>query len=165
MSRRPLVPPHIAWPAAIVGLLLTSVGVSAAVVVASRSDGGAEVVDRPYTDGSDLDTLAAARRASRALGWTLAARAADADASESRTRTVALTVADGSGAGVSGLRGTATVSRPQRAGALATLPVVPTADGYRVVVPFAGAGLYDLAVDLRHADGTRLLDAARLTLR
>lgn len=160
----------MAWPAAIVALLLTSVGVSTAVVLAARSDGGAEVVERPYTDGSDLDTLAAARRASHALGWSIAATAVTPDdgevGKEARTRTVRLAVADPTGRPVRGLRGTVTVSRPQRAAPLATLPLTPDgADAFRVAVPFVGDGLYDLAVDVRRADGARLLGDTRLSLR
>lgn len=166
MPRRPLVPPHVAWPAAIVGLLLTSVGVSATVVVASRSDGGAEVVERPYTDGSDLDTLAAARLSSDALGWTLGATSRPTpDAPDARTRTVALRITDAADVPVEGLRGRATLARPQRAAPLATVPVATAADSYRVVVPFVGAGLYDVSVDLRRAGGERLIATTRVTLQ
>lgn len=160
----PLVPPHVAWPAFVVLLLLMSVGVSLWAVFAARSDGGAEVVERPYTAGSDLDTLASLQRTSRALGWTVTAATAP-DRAQPNIRTVALSVTDGTGAAVPGLSGTATVTRPQRAAPIATLPVVPDGTDYRVVVPFVGAGLYDVAVDLRRPDGTRLLDGVRLTLQ
>ncbi len=163
MPRRPLVPPHVAWPAAIVGLLLTSVGVSATVVVASRSDGGAEVVERPYTHGSDLDTLAAARLSSDALGWTLGATSRPTP--DARTRTVALRITNAAGVPVEGLRGRATLARPQRAAPLAIVPVATAADSYRVVVPFVGAGLYDVSVDLRRAGGERLIATTRVTLQ
>ena len=163
MPRRPLLPPHIAWPGAITGLLLLSLGYGVAVVVAANSDGGAQVVEGASAPVSPGDAAAAIRSA--ALGWTLTARAAP---SVGAARTVRVTVTDADGAPVTGLTGTATVSRPQRAAVLATRAVVPErgANGvYRVAVPDAGPGLYDLAADLRRADGARVLDRVRVTLR
>lgn len=42
--RPPLVPSHIAWPAFVVFLLLISIAMAGATVVAAHSDGGARLV-------------------------------------------------------------------------------------------------------------------------
>ena len=98
-----------------------------------------------------------------------AAMAADtlsAGTSAGGTRALRLVVTDASGARVTGLTGVATVSRPQRARPLATRPLTPLGGGaYRVDAPTTGAGLYDIAVDVRRAGGARFLDRVRLTLR
>jgi hypothetical protein len=43
-ARRPLLPPHVAWPLFVVLLLLTSITAAAVTVAAALSDGGAQVV-------------------------------------------------------------------------------------------------------------------------
>jgi hypothetical protein len=43
-ERKPLLPPHVAWPLFIVFLLLVSISAAAVTVVAACSDGGAQVV-------------------------------------------------------------------------------------------------------------------------
>lgn len=43
----PRIPPHVAWPAFVVLLLLLSVGVSMAALWAANSDGGAILVREP----------------------------------------------------------------------------------------------------------------------
>ena len=49
--RPPLVPPHVAWPAFVVLLLLMSITAAVVTVIAANSDGGAQVVE-----GSPYDT-------------------------------------------------------------------------------------------------------------
>jgi hypothetical protein len=43
-AKKPLVPPHVAWPLFVVLLLLMSVSAAAVTVAAAYSDGGAQVV-------------------------------------------------------------------------------------------------------------------------
>ena len=43
----PLVPPHIAWPAFVVFLLVITITMVAVTVMAARSDGGVQRVDTP----------------------------------------------------------------------------------------------------------------------
>ncbi len=50
--RPPLVPPHIAWPAFVVFLLLLSVAAAVGTVIAANSDGGVQVIEgSPYDTG------------------------------------------------------------------------------------------------------------------
>ncbi len=47
--RAPARPPHVAWPAFVVLLLLMSIGAAAVTVYLAHSDGGVQIVDdSPY---------------------------------------------------------------------------------------------------------------------
>ena len=161
--RRLSVPPHVAWPALVVLLLLMSVAVSVAAVVAANSDGGADAVEGYYAKAASYDRLAAAQRASDALGWSLAVTA---EAGPAPTlRTAVLVVRDGDGAPVEGLAGTVEVTRPQRNAPLLRVPLAPAGPGrYVAAFPFDGAGLYGLALDAGRGTD-RYLTTARLTVR
>ncbi|WP_158225122.1 hypothetical protein [Rubrivirga sp. SAORIC476] len=45
--RPPLVPPHIAWPAFVILLLVISVVAAVGTLIAARSDGGVRMVETP----------------------------------------------------------------------------------------------------------------------
>ena len=142
------LPPHVAWPAFVVALLLVSIGVSAAVLIATGTDGGAQIVDDYYRKGVDWDATAARREASAALGWTARVAVQSFGAAEG-LRTVDVVVHDRDGRLVEGLRGTLHVSRPQFARTVVELPLQASPDVpglYRQQVPVDDAGLWDFDV-------------------
>jgi len=60
------------WPAGVVLLLLSSVSMMAMVVMAAKSDGGAQVVDNYYQKAVAWDSLATESARVADLGWTAA---------------------------------------------------------------------------------------------
>ena len=58
------------WPLFVITLLVSSVVMMGIVVMAARSDGGAQVVDDYYEQAVKWDSLAEARTAASTLGWT-----------------------------------------------------------------------------------------------
>lgn len=141
------IPPHVGWPLLIVGLLCISIGASLFTVFAARSDGGAQIVDDYYQKAVHWDATAAARAASEALGWTTTMEVHPL--SQSGLRVLDVTITDSTGAPVSDLRGTVTLYRPHRTGAVATIPLTaaPDAPGrYRQQVPLVDPGLWDIQV-------------------
>jgi len=136
--------PDIVWPATIIGLLVLSGITTFAVLFASKSDGGAQVVDNYYRRSVAWDSLASAQRASDSLGWHLAVKVGTPTSGHA-----ILSVVDGDGNGVDGLSGSVTVSRPQTSTVFATHSIAPldSADGqYRFAFPYAEHGLWDLHV-------------------
>lgn len=161
--RKPLIPPHIAWPVFVVGLLVLSISIAFSALFASRSDGGAQIVEDYYDAALGFEAEQAARAASAALGW-----AADVEvgACENGLCAVELTVRDRAGAPVTGLTGVLATSRPQEAGTAARIPLAPKegAPGvYRQLVPLAAAGLWDFSIDARRGE-ERFLTTTRLDL-
>jgi nitrogen fixation protein FixH len=70
-GRRHLIPAHILYPGAVVLLLLAGMGGTAAVFLASRSDGGVSVVDDYYRKAAEWDVRLGLERRSDELGWRL----------------------------------------------------------------------------------------------
>lgn len=159
--KKPLVPPHIAWPAFVIALLLLGIGSAFQALFAARSDGGAQVVEAYYDTALQFEDEQAARVASAALGW--GARVEIGVCVEGLCA-IELTVRDRDGAPVTGLTGVLHTSRPQEAGTVATIPLAPK-EGvpgvYRQLVPLSAAGLWDIAVDA-HGGGERFLTTTRL---
>jgi nitrogen fixation protein FixH len=160
-KKQPLVPPHIAWPAFVIALLLLGIGSAFQALFAARSDGGAQIVEDYYDAALRFEDEQAARAASAALGW-------DADveigACENGLCAVEVTVVDRNGEPVAGLNGVLETSRPQEAGTAARIPLSPKAGApgvYRQRVPLPTAGLWDIAVDARRGD-EHFLTSARL---
>lgn len=169
LRRRFALPPHVAWPALIVVLLLMSVGVSIAAVIAANSDGGAKPVDEYYAKAADYDRLAVAQRTSDALGWTLGA--ASAPGPLAGLREAVLVVRDRAGKPVDGLAGTLSVNRADEnenkdeTVPLAHVPVAAAGAGrYTTSFPFDGAGVYVFALDAARGQ-ERFLTTARVAVR
>lgn len=55
-ARRPLVPPHIAWPAFVIFLLTLSVSMAFVTLYVARADGGARVVETAPADTTATDS-------------------------------------------------------------------------------------------------------------
>ena len=149
---------NLAWPAAIVLLLLSSVGLMTAVLVAANSDGGAQVVDDYYNRAVAWDSLAALRSTSVERGWTIGPEV-DADG------TASLTVRDSTGTPVTGLAGEVSVRRPHLADAVhvAAISADPDLPGvYTFDVNAAGSGIWIFEVELHRG---ALLHVAELRTR
>jgi len=127
-------------------LLVASIVTMIAVLVASSSDGGVQVVDRYYEKAVAWDSLAAIRRSSNALGW----RADVAIDSFENGRRGRLVMTDADGAPLSGLSGKVTVARPQWAQSIAEHRLLESAverGVYYFEFPYSEPGLWDLTVD------------------
>ena len=147
------VPPHVAWPAFVVGILMMSVGFVVFTVIAANSDGGAQVV-ADYHAGGGWDEQVALQAASDRLSWT--ADVAVEAPIENGLRPVEIVVRDGDGQPVEGLEGTVRLGRPHRAAAVAELPLRPQPGqpgAYQVLAPIRTSGLWDV-----HLDATRGAD-------
>lgn len=158
--KKPLVPPHIAWPAFVIALLLLGIGSAFEALFAARSDGGAKIVENYYDEALGYDERRAAQAASDALGWT-----ADVSvgACEGGLCPVEVVVRDRGGAPVEDLTGIVRASRPQDATAAARLPLSPSDSPgvYRQMMPVSAAGLWDFAIDAQRGDD-RFLTTVRV---
>ncbi len=161
------IPAHIAWPMAVVGLILLGMTSTFGVLIASRSDGGPQVIKQYYQQAVAWDSTAAVRQASLDLGWTL-------DVSRSRKdgqTELLVRIVDRDGHPVPGLSGELRLSRPQSTGVLERLPLLPeSAHGdaghdtpppaLRAIPTASGRGLWDVEVDVRSGD-TRFVGTVR----
>lgn len=158
--KEPLVPPHIAWPAFVVALLLLGIGSAFEALFAARSDGGAQIVENYYDEALSFDETRAAQVASDALGWTAEV---SVGACEGGLCPVEVAVRDRGGAPIDNLTGVVRASRPQDATAVARLPLSPseTPGVYRQLMPIARAGLWDFAIDAQRGDDRFLTTVRR----
>ena len=140
------LPPHIAWPLFIVGLLSLSVVTVTITVIAARSDGGPQVIDDYYQKAVNWDEAAALQAASDALGWQ--AEIVIRPASEA-SRPVEVMLRDREGQPVAEVQGTIRAFRPHRAQAVAERPLAAVAETpglYRQTFPIQQAGLWDFEI-------------------
>lgn len=145
------IPPHIAWPAFVVGLLTLGVATTFASLIASRSDGGAQVIEDYYQKAVDWDARQALQEASDALGWqvTLSPHV-DGDRAA-----LALTFHDADGRPLDGLKGTVRGFRPQNADVQFEAPIEATGPGrYSAAFPAPRTGLWDFEVTAHTPDAT-----------
>ena len=143
------IPPHIAWPATIIGLLLLGMVWSFGVVAASLVDGGAQVVDNYYARAITWDKDAEVRKKSDALMWDISIELISSDDRES-PHAVNISIQDRHGEPVSDLVGTVRVFRPHQADVVTApelTPVPGTPGVYNQPLPMAGPGLWDFDID------------------
>lgn len=153
--------PNVLWPAAIVGLLLFGGVTTFAVLIASRSDGGAQVVDNYYRKSVAWDSLAAERRASEALGWVARIEIKPPDQA-----TGVAVITDKNGVPLTGLQGTVTVSRPQSSVTYGTHSLVEgdsSSGRYSFSFPYRDRGLWDVEIVARRAD-EQFIDKIRIEI-
>jgi nitrogen fixation protein FixH len=153
---------HIVWPAVIVGLLLFSGITTFAVLFASRSDGGAQVVDNYYRRSVAWDSVAALTRASQDLGWSVNVEVVD----EVEGRFGVARFTDPSGRPLDGLAGTVTVTRPQSSVTYGTHRLTPGDSArarYRFDFPYTDRGLWDLDV-VASRNGERFIKRVRIEI-
>jgi nitrogen fixation protein FixH len=147
------------WPAFVVLLLLSSVVMMGLVVMAARSDGGAQVVSDYYEQAVRWDSLASVRDAASARGWT-AQLDLERSGNEFEGR---ITVRDSSGTALSFEGARITVSRPQYAEAQSTFDAVPM-EGSPVLAfrsSLQGSGLWDIQALVDDAGGPVLFSWRR----
>lgn len=143
------IPPHIAWPGFVVLLLGLSITAAVLTLVLANSDGGVQVIDDYYTRAVHFDEAQSRRAAFGQTGWTMMVDV-EAPGTNAGLHPVVVTFRDAEGAPVTGLRGTLRALRPQRARAVATIPLVEAEPGvYRQQVPVNAAGLWDFEVEAR----------------
>lgn len=137
------IPSHILYPGMILGLLGFSISICTILVLASRSDGGPQVIPDYYVQSVEWDERESVRQASRALGWTL-------DVSFDRHDEGQVRVTDGQAQPVVGLDGSVRLRRPQLADDVTVAALVPV-DGepglYRFEHPPAAPGFWDLVLE------------------
>lgn len=142
---------HIVWPAVIIALLMFSGLTVVAVMWASRSDGGARVVENYYERSVAWDSIAAARAETDRLGWEARARI---DVVDGKAMGI-IDFRDLNGDPVVGIVGEVTVSRPHSSSTFGTqlLSQTPGQPGlYRFHFPYEGRGLWDLGIEADRAD-------------
>ena len=141
------IPPHIAWPLTIVGLLLLGIFWSFGVVMASFIDGGAQVVDNYYEKATRWDEQAALRQKGESLDVSIELKSVE---DGPVPYFLEITIRDGYGEPVAGLAGEFKVLRPHRSEALDVQKLIPVehASGlYRQPLPMASAGLWDFEIE------------------
>ncbi len=150
------IPPHIAWGAFVVGLLLFSVGTSVGLMFIARAH-DARIVPDYYHQAVQYDSLRSAQVAGDRLGWTLALAATDSG--------VAVELADSTGAPLIGLTGSVQTRRPDDAEAGPAVPLVQTAPGrYRAAVGLDRAGLWEVTVRASQPGGVGFEAVRRLEI-
>ena len=159
------IPPHIGWPLLIAAFLLMSVGISLTALLLAGSDGGAQVIDDYYQKGVQWEETAAQLAASEALGWTVELTVSQQQEVPG-LRQLNVSIVDREGHGVSGLRGTVRIFRPQNVKAVSEMPVLPVPDqvgGYQQMVPINTEGIWDFELRLER-DGRIYSDRIRKSL-
>lgn len=137
------IPSHILYPGMVLSLLTFSVCSSIVLVMAARSDGGAQVVPGYYEESVNWDARQVVRRESEALQW-------DLQLEMDRTADGVLRVFDVHAQPIVGLEGTLRLRRPQLADdvAVAALQAVEGEPGvYRFEHPEAAPGFWDVVLE------------------
>lgn len=137
------IPSHIRYPAMIFGLLGLTLVVNIILVTATRSDGGAQVVDDYYQESIAWDERAEVRDFSAALGWTLNVEMQPDEPGR-------LQILRPDEQGVPGLVGKVRLRRPQLADdvAVAELRPVEGSPGlYEFDHPVSKQGLWDVILE------------------
>ncbi len=144
------IPAHIAWPLAIILLLVAGVTSSMMIVFAARSDGGAQVVENYYEKAVDWDANNALIRSSEAAGWSIGLDYTPATPGQA-VGLITLHFRDKEGTPVTGLKGTIKAFRPQHTQAMATMTLQQTEEQpgmYTQPFPGARAGLWDFEINV-----------------
>lgn len=131
-------------------MLVLGMGWSFSVVIASRSDGGAQVVDNYYEKAIAWDEAAALQRESDALGWTV-----DLAIEQGTSTQIEVVIKDASGKAITGLRGTVKGFRPQLTGKMLEIPLTASPDDptrYHMALPAVKPGLWDFEITASHND-------------
>ena len=115
-----VLPPHIAWPFFVVGLLVLGVGWSMWVVFASSSDGGAQVVENYYEKAVNWDDRHQLIQQSIAAGWRVDIKYVP-DASPEKRGIIEIRINDKDGRPVENLRGSVKIYRPQTTKAMSEM--------------------------------------------
>jgi len=145
--RKGILRPEVAWPSAIVLLLVAGIASAFAVLYFSRTDGGPEIVTDYYARGLAWDSTASAANAVRRLGWTMSLEPADT-ADGTGTRSVLVRIADSTGSPVPNLSIDVEASRPHLARPVASAGALAHVEpgSYVAWLPVREPGLWDFTV-------------------
>ena len=144
------IPAHVAWPLAIILLLVAGVTSSMMIVFAARSDGGAQVVENYYEKAVQWDAHNQLLKSSEAAGWTVLLDFKPAT-SQQTDRALTLQFNDRQGNPITNLTGTIKAYRPQNTQAIATMALqhLPETPGlYEMAFPRATRGLWDFEINV-----------------
>ena len=147
-SRIKALPPHIAWPLFVVGLLVLGVTYSMWVVFASRSDGGVQIIENYYEKAVDWDNRQKIIQASEAMGWHVEITPEQAS-SLLPAGGLRVIFKDSAGLLLEGLTATVKASRPQTTRVIREMELqsVSGAPGeYFHQFPEMGPGLWDFEI-------------------
>ena len=137
------------WPLFVVILLVSSVAMMGIVVMAARSDGGAQVIENYYEQAVRWDSLAEARGAAAALGWQ--ADLVLSGTVEGLEGTVSLV--DSTGKALLGLDVIIRLRRPQLAAIVAEIEARDTTGrgSYAFATDATGTGLWDIEAEIANS--------------
>ncbi|MEM1094935.1 MAG: FixH family protein [Bacteroidota bacterium] len=153
---KPLIPPHISWPAFIIALLGMSVAGGVWSVIKANGFGKAEVVSDYHQQALDFNTHLAEQTASNMLGWQ---STLDIEAGN-----VVVKLTDREGAPVFDATVLVTPARPESAAPESTLTLIPSPDvrgQYSAPVLLSRPGRWRFAVRAERADDVHLADLRR----
>ena len=156
------LPPHITWPLLVVGLLVLGVTWSIGVVVASQSDGGAQVIENYYEEAISWDKKSALLKASARLGWNVSLATRPDQGSDPFPHLV-VTFLDHNGKPITGLQGQMSASRPQSSKPARTFnfeSALYEQGTYTLPFPEITDGLWDFEIDVEK-DSTRFYSVIR----
>lgn len=147
-------------------ILLFGIGSAFAALWASRSDGGAQILDDYYRQAVNWDEAVQQRAAAERNGWHVEVAVA-AHGIQPALRQVTVALKDRQGKPLEGVTGTIRASRPQLAHAVAEIPLVPAPDQPGVFVqqmPVSAPGLWDFDVIARR-DTIDFVTHSRIEIR
>ena len=149
------IPPQYLWPGLVVALLVFTVMAQLILLVASQTDGGAQIEEDFYQRSLNWENLQTLRTQSQRRGWTVSLHFG---------LETELTVMDAQGQPVRGLEGVLELRRPDYAGVLAEEPLtaVPGKPGvYRSAARPLRPGLWDFTLRVRSGGQPILLQLRR----
>jgi nitrogen fixation protein FixH len=156
--------PDIAWPVFIIALILLGMSAGFGVVIASRWDGGPEIIKNYYAESLAWNETMETRAESARLGWKITTRVEGRARSEEPVPVV-LSVVDADGAPLDGLTGQVKLSRPHRAEEVGFMDLAPAGEpgAYRLLIPQGFPGLWDLGLNVRR-DEANLIQTLRVEI-
>lgn len=145
------LPPHIAWPAFVISILLMGM-VTTLYTVYLANQSPPQVVENYYEKALNWDSEQAVAAASQALGWDLQLAIAPPQ-TEASERIIQVTLLDAAGQPITNLEGSVRARRPDQIGILAETPLMARPDGsYEGHLPLTKRGLWDLEVIVQRED-------------
>lgn len=153
------LPPHIAWPAFVISILLMGM-VTTLYTVYLANQSPPQVVENYYEKALNWDSEQAVVAASQALGWDLQLAIVPSRTGATE-RTIKVTLLDAAGQPITNLEGTVRARRPDQIGILAETALTVRPDGsYEAHLPLAQRGLWDLEV-VAQRDNERFVQTVR----
>ena len=147
------IPPHIAWPAGVIMLIMLSVVVSFSALYFANADGGAQLIEGYYEQASNWDTHMEQQALNEELGWNLDVKLVRQQ-DQVRPFQFEVLVMDASGQPIDDLEVFVRTSRPQHSGIVeeAGLSADPERPGtYQRGLQLTQSGLWDFDITLEHA--------------